>query len=216
MSFEQTPGFSRIKKHRPQWNAFIHQFTSMGFSVEWKLISFAETGGPNKRPRLWIFATCPGQKMPEDVQATHGPPGSGLRPYVTVREAISNIPATATMHDPQVLVEKFRRAGGKSALPTAEWDKPLQHLIPTCGPRALHPSGTRPFTVRETLCLQGFGTRYHYIGGENGEPPTRTESMAMAGDAIPPKSAVAYFASAKEALRVTDEEMAACRDEVIE
>lgn len=186
----------------------------MGFSVEWKVISFAETGGPNKRARLWMFATCPGQKMPEDVQPSHGPSGSGLRPYVTVREAIADIPAHATLHDPREQTERFRRNGG-SVLPTADWDKPLHHLIPTSGPRALHPSGTRPFTVRETLCLQGFGSHYHYVGGEDGQPPTRTDAMGMAGDAIPPKPAAPYFARAKEALLVTDQEIAAYRDEVI-
>lgn len=85
MTLEQTPGFVRMAKHRPQWNAFIQQFPSIGFSIEWKTVSFAETGGPNKRRRLWIFAACPGQQMPGDIKATHGPPGSGLRLYVTVR-----------------------------------------------------------------------------------------------------------------------------------
>lgn len=129
-------------------------------------------------------------------------------------EAISNIPADATMHDPRVQADNFRSKG--SVLPIAEWDQPLQHVIPTSGPWALHPSGTRKFTVRETLCLQGFGTHYQYIGDQYGNPPTRTTSMETAGDAVPPMPVVPYFASAKEALRITDEEMAACRNEAIE
>lgn len=154
--------------------------------------------------------------MPSLVQSTHGPPGSGLRPYMTVREAIANIPAHATLHDPEEQVRRFRSRRGTSALPVAEWDKPLKHLITRSGPKALHPSGTRRFTVRETLCLQGFRMDYHHIGSEDGGEPSRTASMGMAGDAVPPKPAAPYFASAKEALRVTDEEIAAYRDEVID
>lgn len=211
MSFEQTPGIARIKKHRPKFNMFINQFTSMGFSVEWKIISFADTGGANKRARLWIWATCPGQQMPKDVQPSHGPPESGLRPYVTVREAISNIPASATMHNPAELARKFRTTG-KPALPPAEWDQPLKHLITTKGPHALHPDGQRPFTVRETLCLQGFPHEYHYVGSSDEGEISRTAAMEMAGDAVPPIPSAPYFASAKEALRITDEDVAAHRE----
>uniref|UniRef100_A0A2D3UP17 DNA (cytosine-5-)-methyltransferase n=1 Tax=Ramularia collo-cygni TaxID=112498 RepID=A0A2D3UP17_9PEZI len=188
MIFEQTPGFVRIKKHRPQWHAFIQQFTSMGFSVKWRTIKAADHGGPNARLRLWLYATCPGQNMPEDIQPTHGPIGSGLIPYVTVRQALANIPAGATLHDPEAQAEKFRLTG-KPSLPLAEWDKPLKHIIPTAGPQALHPDG-RPFTIREAMCLQGFPFHYQLI--------------------------VAHYASLKEALRFTDEELAAHKDGIME
>lgn len=142
--------------------------------------------------------------MPNYPGASHGPPGSGLKPYVTVRKAISNIPAWATMHNPDELERSFTG----SALPAAEWDRPLHHLITRSGPLALHPSGKRLFTVREVLRLQGFPDDYIYLGDEGNAPPKRTHAMAMAGDAVPPKPTAPYFAAVKEALRKTDEEVA--------
>lgn len=208
MCFEQTPGLASLKEHKAHWHMFIQQFTSMGFSVEWKIVRLADTGNPQNRLRLWIVATCPGQRMPEDVQPTHGRPGSGLRPHVTVRQAISNIPAFASMHNPQELEEKFRRTG-KPVLAPAQWDMPLRELIATSGPKALHPDGKRAFTVREALCLQGFPVDYHLVGGD--KPLSRTEAMTMVGDAVPPKAMAPFFARIKQALRITDEEIAAVR-----
>lgn len=149
--------------------------------------------------------------MPVYPKATHGPPGSGLKPYLTVGKAISKIPAWATMHNPEELEASFTG----STLSAAEWDKPLQRLIATCGPTALHPSGRRRFTVRETLRLQGFPDSYEYRGDEGHLPPTRTAANAMAGDAVPPKAAAPFFAAMKEALRKTDEEIAAWKPNVI-
>ncbi|KAI5369820.1 Putative C-5 cytosine methyltransferase, S-adenosyl-L-methionine-dependent methyltransferase [Septoria linicola] len=211
MSFEQTPGFCAIQKHEREWHMFICQFIQIGFSVEWRIINFADTSNAQRRKRLIIFAACPGQQMPEFPEATHGPPGSGLLPYVTVRQAIANIPTWATMHNPAELEASY--TGGNQ--PIAEWDKPLQHLIATCGPLALHPSGRRRFTVRETLRLQGFPDRYEYVGDEGDGPPTRTKAMAMAGDAVPPAAAAPYFAAMKEALRKTDKEIAGWKPDIL-
>jgi site-specific DNA-cytosine methylase len=62
--------------------------------------------------------------------------------------------------------------------------------------------------------LQGFGDHYQ-VKGKHGGHPTRTEAMTMIGDAVPPKAMAPYFARVKEALRVTDEEVANYKPEVI-
>lgn len=177
----------------------------MGWSVKWRYINTADYGCPQARWRLWVYAVAPGQKMPDDIEPTHGPPGSGLLPYVTVRQALASIPATATLHDPAAQAEKFLRTG-RPDLVVAGWDQPLKHLITTQGPLALHPD-KRPFTIREVMCLQGFPVGYELIGRYGGSP-NRTEAMKMIGDAVAPGPSKFHYLNAKEALRVTDEEMA--------
>lgn len=94
MCFEQTPGLVLRQKHKDHIYVFSQQFTNMRFSVECNMVNLAYTS--NAQHRIWIVATCPRQKMPEYVQPTHGPPSSGLRPCVTVRQAIANIPTWAS------------------------------------------------------------------------------------------------------------------------
>lgn len=55
-TFEQTPGLCGIEKHRANWQLFMRQLTSVGYDVEWRVISFADYGNPQARKRLIIFA----------------------------------------------------------------------------------------------------------------------------------------------------------------
>lgn len=57
MSFEQTPGFCGLKEHWQEWRMWINQFTSLGFSVEWRIVNLADTGNAQNRNRLIIYAT---------------------------------------------------------------------------------------------------------------------------------------------------------------
>jgi DNA (cytosine-5)-methyltransferase 1 len=64
-------------------------FRAIGYSVEVKLIDAASYGVPQRRLRAFFVGLRSGGPVgfPE---ATHGP---GLRPWVTVREAIGDLPA---------------------------------------------------------------------------------------------------------------------------
>lgn len=56
LTFEQTPGLCAMKQHRANWQLFMRQLTSVGFDVEWRVISFADYGNSQARRRLIIFA----------------------------------------------------------------------------------------------------------------------------------------------------------------
>ena len=56
VTFEQSPNITK-EKHRPSFEALIHQITEMGFSVRWKVVSFADTGNAQSRNRLFVIAS---------------------------------------------------------------------------------------------------------------------------------------------------------------
>jgi DNA (cytosine-5)-methyltransferase 1 len=55
VTFEQSPNITK-EKHRASFEALIHQITEMGYSVRWKVVSFADTGNAQSRNRLFIIA----------------------------------------------------------------------------------------------------------------------------------------------------------------
>lgn len=147
--------------------------------------------------------------MPEFPPPTHGPPGSGLKPYVTVNQAIADIPAWATMHNPKDMRDNYaawrQRNPNKPQPIVSDGNLPLQLLIDTKGPRGLHPKGKRKFTVREVLRLQGFPDTYEYHSDKPGKAITYTDAMTMAGDAVPPKAFKPFMRQCKRVLEKTDE-----------
>ena len=56
VTFEQSPNITR-EKHRASFEALIHQITEMGYSVKWRVVSFADTGNAQSRHRLFIIAS---------------------------------------------------------------------------------------------------------------------------------------------------------------
>lgn len=63
----------------------------LGFSVAWRQVLSADYGVPQLRRRAVFVATAPGVPKFVFPPATHGPTGG--RPYVTVEEAIGDLPA---------------------------------------------------------------------------------------------------------------------------
>ncbi len=64
---------------------------ALGFSVAWRQVLSADYGVPQLRRRAVFVATAPGVEEFVFPPATHGP--TAQRPYVTVEEAIGDLPA---------------------------------------------------------------------------------------------------------------------------
>ena len=148
-------------------------------------------------PNLNYSPGEPRLNFPEPTQAKH-PKNTGLRPFTSVNAAISKIPPGHPNHE---LPPDFK-------VPRKKYDgnAPLRNIVMTAGTSDTHPSGLRPFSLRELACLQGFPLDHGFPTWAN-----RTEIRKQIGNAFPPIMAAVLFKSVKRQLLVRDELMPKCR-----
>ncbi|KAL8727475.1 MAG: hypothetical protein Q9181_005698 [Wetmoreana brouardii] len=169
----------------PEWlHAIVRVFTSLGFNIRWRVFNLAQYGLPQARRRLIVFASCPGEKLPDYPPPTHGP---GLAPFTTVKSAIRRIPQGFANHKPEDAVKRDVRP--------CDGNLPLRNCITTGGTLNVHPSGRRRFTDRELASLQGFPLE-HVFGD--------TKVKMQIGNAVPPLVAKVFFSHIRKFLEGVD------------
>ncbi|KAL8944798.1 MAG: hypothetical protein Q9216_000220 [Gyalolechia sp. 2 TL-2023] len=176
--------FGLVERWREWLNSMVRFFTSLGFSVRWKVFNLAEYGLPQARRRLIVFASCPGERLPEFPEATHGP---GRISFATINDAIGRIPSDAPDHDVA--------GAAKRNAPRYNGDLPLRNCITTGGSLDYHPDGKRTFTDRELACLQGFPLEH--VFGSN-------KKKMQIGNSFPPLAAKVFFACILRHLEESD------------
>ncbi|KAI6848532.1 hypothetical protein KC323_g9587 [Hortaea werneckii] len=161
----------------------------------------AQYGNVQARKRLIIIAAGPGEVLPPFPSPTHGPPGSGLKPFITVEDVLAKVPRDIPLHmDAHTL-----KPHGFPYDPR----QPLKLAI-TCdgGKSDVHPSGTRSFNMRELSMLQSFPATHDFYG-------TMTSIKKQCGNAVPSCFAKLMFEEITESLRERDREVADWKPEVI-
>jgi site-specific DNA-cytosine methylase len=141
-----------------------------------------------------LTETRPGEKLPAFPRATHGDE-PGLRKFETVRKALAKVPRRAPNHD-------VRRRYPIPKAPTSP-DVLAKTITTSGGIGNRHPSGVRPFTVREFACLQTFPVDFKFAG------IGITNQKRQIGNAVPPRMAKALFKAAVRSLKETDAATAA-------
>ncbi|MCJ1310311.1 hypothetical protein MMC25_003973 [Agyrium rufum] len=198
VTLENTFGMTRYVKHQDWYNALISQFTSVGYSIRWGVINFADYGLPQSRKRLIIIAACPGEVLPQFPPPTHSRyPKPGLRIWATINGTINNkVPPRWDRHNIEPM-------GSGTARPGVPYDGNIQAPCITTGggqqsggQGQRHPSG-RLFTVRELAILQGFPLEHKWQG-------TATTAKHQIGNAVPPCVAKIFLEHIKNALSKTD------------
>lgn len=183
VTIEETEGL--ISRHGEWFSALINIFVYVGYSVRWRKIQCEKYGVPQKRTRLFIIASGPGEKLPQIAKPTHG---DGLQPLVTIRDVLNIIPPNALNH------QKTYKG---------DWPKPAfspdqQANCVTCGGgKNYHPSGKRNYTNRELACFQTFPL-WHLFD------PGLTIGRKQVGNAVPPRLAKVMYHEILKSLKETD------------
>ncbi|CAF9937348.1 MAG: hypothetical protein ALECFALPRED_007179 [Alectoria fallacina] len=186
VTLEQTSGL--IRRHAIFFNAVINMLTSRGFSVRWKVMNCADFGLPQRRMRLFILASCPGEALPPFPSPTHSsnPEKTGLKPWTTINEAIAKIPHGWANHDIHLAKDRDNSPQSGDRIATC---------VTTSGGGIIHPSGKRDYTHREFACLQSFPLGHKF--GASGV-------KKQIGNAVPPTMATILLVTVKNALLKAD------------
>jgi DNA (cytosine-5)-methyltransferase 1 len=171
ITVEQTFGIMH-ERHRDYLNTFISDFTQHEYSIRWKIERLCTWGSAQDRKRLIMIAAAPGESLPPFPRATHAEGGAGgLKPYVTIRHALSSIRRSDALHN----LDDVRRHHPRK--PPYNPDR-LSGTLTTGGSGMWYPDGSREFTLRELACLQGFPRRHIFKG-------SKTSIKMQIGNAFP-------------------------------
>lgn len=111
--FENVPGILSAKNGKKEKiiNLLMDKFTTMGYTMSFKIVNAAEYGVPQLRRRAILIGSSKGKV--EFPKPTHNADGSGgLQRFVSVSEAIGDLPqptkGSAIDHEPPVMSELDR------------------------------------------------------------------------------------------------------------
>lgn len=135
---------------------------------------------------LVLITLSPGHPLPPFPTPTHG---EGLRPVVTIADAIRPLRPGMPNHNPAAMDRKN--------FPPYDPNQQVRGCITTSGGIGnSHPSGQRHFTEREFACLQTFPLDHVFVGN-------RSSVIRQVGNAVPP----AFSTKLYEGIRKTFEEV---------
>ncbi|RMD42913.1 hypothetical protein DV735_g2192, partial [Chaetothyriales sp. CBS 134920] len=194
VTMEETDGL--VSLHRAWFDALVHIFVHLGYSVAWKVLRCEEYGVPQSRKRLVIIAAGPGEKLPSFPAPTHGDRSRLKQPLVTIHDRIRQIEPGDPDHNLDT-VHEFDHPK-----PQFDANTLAKTLTGHGGLGNYHPSGLRHYTLRESASLQTF-PKEHNFNGAGGMTATRLQI----GNAVPPAFGKAIFGSIVQSLRKDDEEM---------
>jgi len=154
-TLEETDGIIRQSQHRHYFFWILWQFLAEEYNVSWNVLEALEYGCVSKRSRLIIIASCPGERLPSYPLRTHAWSRNqkvwqqqvalgGLRPPVTVGQALSSIP----QHEKDDLRDIHR----------IDMDQPFLQTITT---------GSHHFlSTHHKALLQSFPPTYKFVGNK--------------------------------------------------
>ncbi len=200
--FENVPNLAAIDKGRIL-ERLVSGLNRLGYAVNVKAVAAADYGVPQIRRRLLLVGArgLPSIKLAPQTHAPKDLLGSGLKPYITTREALDDLPAAADFgecgihnHEPTEhtsdMLARFAVLGvgerePKSFHDRLHPDKPSFTLRAGSGNfsplRPIHYRYDRVITVRESARLQGFSDDFVWP-----DWIPRLQQYRQVGNAVPP------------------------------
>jgi len=192
VTVEEAPGI--VSRHSEWFFALLNQFTDIGFSLRWTNLKCSDFGVPQQRRRFFIIAAAPGETLPPFPEPTHGPGDCSIQRTLDELNHIGQ--SHPLTHHEQTLF----------AAPKPRYDaNRLAKTITTSGGDNYHPSGLRPFSVRELATLQTFPWNLEFGVGRDGRQFAVVEKRLQVGNAVPPAVYEAVARRIVRSLRESDE-----------
>ncbi|KAI1154410.1 S-adenosyl-L-methionine-dependent methyltransferase [Nemania diffusa] len=201
---EQTFGLL-FDRNENFFNALVGQYTALGYSFSWDILSFKEYGVPSIRRRLIWIASCPGEALPPFPTPTHAERNRDLPNPVTLHDVLNNIGRRGRdhLHDVEGMLSRARNS---TKFPREPYDDRIQiGTVTTAGSEWAHPSGKRNFTLRELAVIQGFPRSHKFVG-------TMTQINRQIGNAFPPVVVETLYRHLKKWLLRQDGIVDRCRE----
>lgn len=203
--FENVPNLASVANGEVLAD-LLAAFDEVGYTATARVLVAAEYGVPQMRKRLFIVGTRERGDIPMPPPATHAPPDTllavtELRPYVTSREAVEDLPDVGEQgaefvanHEPTFHSEAMLAAFAtlppgkrepKSRHDRLHPDRPGYTLRAGTGNfsplRPVHYAHDRVLTVRECARLQTFSDDFHWP-----DEQARLQQYRQVGNAVPP------------------------------
>ncbi|KAF2741138.1 S-adenosyl-L-methionine-dependent methyltransferase [Polyplosphaeria fusca] len=195
-TLEQTYGIATHAEHKRNFRLLLSDILKAGYNVRWKIEDLSKFGVPQRRKRLLIIAARRGTPLPLFPNPTHGVLGSGLKPQVSVWEALRSI---NTINSQFAEPDEYHspKLNSMNKAPYDPHTSLLKGCITTSGGDNCHFSGTRRYTARELSLLQTFPSSTIFTG-------SNAEAIKQIGNAYPPRMAEAMFRGIIKTLEAFD------------
>ena len=179
--------------------AIVNDFSDAGYDVQYRLLNAADYGVPQIRQRVIIVGVRKDLNISFEYPApSYSQNGeNGLRPWVTVNEALSNVPDpdgpdADSVPNNEYSKYKVKPRNFTGHRPT-DPDKPSPTILARGngggGVCAIpHPNGKRRMSIRESATIQTFPLEFRFLGRMG-------SSYRQVGNAVPVKLAAAIASS---------------------
>lgn len=184
----------------------LNDIRAAGYDVRYRNLNIAEFGLVQPRKRLLIIAARRGTPLPPFPKITHGPPGSGLKPWHFIKDALRPIERLAN-HPTN---DKYHQT--KPTRNPREPHSP-QMFLKGCittnggGDASYHFSGLRKYTPRELSLFQSFPPSYRFTGGQG-------DAIKQIGNAFPPIMAEVLYRTIAKTLEAFDKGFIEAEDDL--
>ncbi|KAF2689615.1 S-adenosyl-L-methionine-dependent methyltransferase [Lentithecium fluviatile CBS 122367] len=205
-TLEQTFGLATHEQHKKNFLLLMNDIGKAGYDLRYKIVNMCEFGLPQQRKRLLIIAAKRGTPLPPFPKPTHGGPGSGLKPIVSVADALEPLERLGN----RAYRDEFHQPNHSKLLNKTPYD-PRTSLVKGCittsGGENYHYSGLRKYTPRELGLFQTFPINYQFFGPQS-------EATKQIGNAFPPVMAEALYRSVAKTLEAFDHRLINAEDEI--
>ncbi|KAH6618641.1 S-adenosyl-L-methionine-dependent methyltransferase [Boeremia exigua] len=193
---ENTANLVNMERNRKYFNRMLNDVHSAGsgYNLRYKVVNMADFGLPQERKRLLLIAARRDTPLPPFPKPTHGPPGSGLKPYVRIGDALKVLERLGERAERDGYHKLHREVSQQEQAydPYAEF----VDCIMTSGVECRHWSGEK-FTPRDLALLQSLPV-HHCLAG------SWPQAIKQVGNMFPPIMAELVYRTCAQTLEAWD------------